>query len=255
MMRWMSLAAAAALIGSLAVAPAVAQEHEISLPKQVWSFSGPFGTFDRAAAQRGFQVYNEVCSVCHELKHAFYRDLRGIGLSEEQITAIAASKSIADIGDDGAPIERPGLPSDHFKSPYANDLAARAAQNGALPPDLSMIVKARDGGVDYLYALLTSYSVAPAKMKMSDGMNYNRVYPGGQIAMVGPLSEGRVEYADGTPASVNQMAKDVATFLAYVAEPETEQRKAMGVKIVLFFLLMTGVTYAVKRKVWADVDH
>jgi len=259
MMRWVSLAAAAALIVGLAAPAARAEDehsHEMpSLPRQAWSFSGPFGTFDRAAAQRGFQVYNEVCSACHQLHHAYYRDLKGIGLTEEQIAAVAASKSIADIGDDGAPNERPGLPSDHFKSPYANDLAARAAQNGALPPDLSLIIKARDGGADYVYALLTGYSAAPANMKMGDGMNYDRYFPGNQIAMPAPLSEGRVTYADGTPASVNQMAKDVVTFLAYISEPETEQRKALGVRIVLFFVLMTGVTYAVKRKVWSDVDH
>ena len=253
MMRWVSLAAAAALIGAVAVLPAHAEEA--SMPHQAWSFAGPFGTFDRAAAQRGFQVYNEVCSACHSMKLAYYRDLSGIGLSEEQITALAATKSVADIGDDGAPIERPAVPSDHFKSPFANELAARAANNGAAPPDLSLIVKARDGGADYLYALLTGYSAAPSTMKMGDGMNYNKYFPGNQIAMPAPLSEGRVEYGDGTPASVNQMAKDVVTFLAYVSEPETEMRKALGVKIVLFFLLMSCVTYAVKRKVWADVDH
>ncbi len=256
MMRWVTFAAAAAaLIGSLATAPARAEGDHAALPKQSWSFAGPFGTFDRAAAQRGFQVYNEVCSACHQLHHAYYRDLTGIGLSAEQVAAIAASKSISDIGDDGAPTDRPGLPSDHFKAPYPNDLAARAAQNGALPPDLSLIVKAREGGADYIYALLTGYSAAPSTMKMSDGMNYNKYFAGNQVAMVPPLSEGRVTYADGTPASVNQMAKDVVTFLAFISEPETEQRKALGVRIVLFFVLMTGVTYAVKRKVWADVDH
>ncbi len=254
MMRWVSLAAAAALVSSLAVSAPV-QAQETSLPRQNWSFAGPFGTFDRAAAQRGFQVYKEVCSTCHSMKLAYFRDLEGIGLSEEQIKAVAASVTLPDIGDDGAPIERPGLPADHFRSPFANEKAARAANNGAAPPDLSLIIKARDGGADYLYALLTGFSTAPATMKMGDGMNYNKYFAGNQIGMVAPLSEGRVEYADGTPASVNQMAKDVTTFLAYISEPETEMRKALGVKVVLFFLLMTGVTYAVKRKVWADVDH
>lgn len=256
MMRFMSLAAVAALFGTLAAGPAFAAEAEMpKLPKQDWSFHGPFGTFDRAAAQRGFQVYNEVCSACHSLKHAYYRDLRGIGLSDEQIAAVAASKTVADIGDDGAPNERPALPADHFRSPFANELAARAANNGAAPPDLSLIVKAREGEADYIYALLTGYSQPPADMKMSDGMNYNKYFHGNQIAMTPPLSEGRVTYGDGTPASVNQMAKDVVTFLSYIAEPETEQRKAMGVKIVLFFGIMTCLTYAVKRKIWADVDH
>ncbi len=256
MMRWVLFAAAASVIGALSAAPAFAAEAEMpKLPKENWSFHGPFGTFDRAAAQRGFQVYKEVCSACHGLKHAYYRNLTGIGLSEEAVKAVAASVTVPDIGDDGAPIDRPGLPSDRFKEPYANEKAARAAQNGAYPPDLSLIIKAREGEADYLYALLTGYSQPPASMKMGDGMNYNKYFHGNQIAMPPPLSEGRVTYTDGTPASVNQMAKDVTTFLAYIAEPETEQRKAMGVKIVLFFGIMTCLTYAVKRKVWADVDH
>ena len=256
MMRWVHVAAVAAMLGGLSTAPARAEEaHMPPLPKQAWSFAGPFGTFDRASAQRGFQVYKEVCAVCHSVKHAYYRDLAGIGLSEAQIKAIAASVVIADIGDDGAPNERPGLPSDPFRSPYPNDRAARAVLNGASPPDLSLIVKAREGGADYLFALLTGYSEPPAAMKMSDGMSYNRHFPGHQIAMVPPIGEGRVTYGDGTPASTQQMARDVTTFLAFIAEPETEQRKAMGVKIVLFLVLMTCVTYAVKRKVWANVEH
>ncbi len=255
MMRWVHIAAAAALIGSLATSATAATEHPPALPKQSWSFAGMFGTFDRASAQRGFQVYKEVCSACHGLKHAYYRELTGIGLSEEQIKAIAASVSIADIADDGTPNERPGMPSDAFRSPYPNEKAARAAQNGALPPDLTLMIKAREHGADYIYALLTGYSEPPATMKMGDGMNYNRYFLGGQIAMTAPLSDGRVTYSDGTPASVQQMARDLTTFLAFIGEPETEQRKAMGVKIVLFLLFMTGVTYAVKRKIWADVDH
>lgn len=253
-MRWVPLAAAVALLGGLAALPAEAQEAP-KPPHESWSFEGPFGTFDRAAAQRGFQVYKEVCSACHALQHAYYRDLRGIGLSEEQVKAIAAEVTVPDIGDDGQPIERPALPSDHFKSPFPNEKAARAANNGAAPPDLSLIVKARAGGPDYVYGILTGYSSPPANMKMSDGMNYNKYFPGHQIAMPPPLSDGRVTYADGTPASVNQMAHDVVTFLSYIAAPETEQRKALGVKIVLFLVLMTAVTYAVKRKVWADVEH
>jgi ubiquinol-cytochrome c reductase cytochrome c1 subunit len=252
MMRWVSLAAAAALLGSLAIAPAHAQE---SLVHQNWSFSGPFGTFDKAAAQRGFQVYKEVCSACHSLKQAYYRDLAGIGLTPEQIAAVAKDVQVDDIGDDGQPMQRPGLPSDHFKSPFPNDKAAQAANNGATPPDLSVITLARDGGADYLYAVLTGYSDPPANVKMGDGLYYNHIFPGHQIAMPPPLSDGRVTYADGTPATVRQEAHDVVTFLSYIAEPETEQRKALGVKIVLFLVIMTGLTYAVKRKVWSDVDH
>ncbi|MBU6498906.1 MAG: cytochrome c1 [Rhodospirillales bacterium] len=232
--------------------PARAQE---ALPHQEWSFNGPFGPFDRAAAQRGYQVYKEVCSNCHSLKAAYYRDLAGIGLSAEQIKATAASVTVPDIGPDGAPAERPALPSDHFRSPFPNELAARAALNGALPPDLSVIELAREGGADYVDALLTGYSDPPAGMKMGDGMNYNKYFPGNQIAMPRPLQDGQVTYADGTPASTAQEAHDVATFLAYIAQPEMEARKRMGVKVVLFLIFLTGITYAVKRKVWSDVDH
>jgi len=244
----------AILAAALAATPALAQDAP-SYAKQNWSFNGPFGTFDRAAAQRGYQVYKEVCSTCHSVKEAFYRDLAGIGLSEAQIAATAASVTVPSIGDDGQPTERPALPSDHFRSPYPNELAARAVLNGAYPPDLSVIEKAREGGADYLYALLTGYSDPPAGMKMGDGMNYNKYFPGNQIAMPQPLHDGQVTYADGTPATVEQMAKDVATFFTYVSNPEMEVRKRMGVKIVLFLVMLTGLTYAVKRKVWADVEH
>ena len=251
MMRWVPLAAAAALIGSLAIAPAQAQEA--SLVHQNWSFDGPFGTYDKAAAQRGFQIYKEVCSACHSLKEAYYRDLAGIGLSAEQIKAVAKDVQVDDIGDDGQPMQRPALPSDHFHSPFPNTRAARAANNGAVPPDLSVITLARAGGADYVYAVLTGYSDPPAGMKMADGMNYNAAFPGNQIAMPEPLSDGRVTYADGTPATVRQEAHDVVTFLAYISEPEMEQRKALGVKIMLFLFVLTCVVYAVKRKIWADV--
>ena len=257
-MRWVQIATVASLsIASLAITLCVAPAHaeEAALPRHAWSFGGLFGTFDRAAAQRGFQVYREKCSTCHSLKHAYYRDLEGIGLSEEQIKSVAASVTVADTDDDGQPNERPAVPSDHFRAPFANEKAARAANNGALPPDLSLIIKARDGGADYINALLTGYSEPPAGTAMGDGMNYNKYFPGHQIAMAGPLIEGMLTYGDGTPASVNQMAHDITTFLAYVSEPETEMRKAMGVKIVLFFLVMTVVTYRVKRKIWSDVEH
>ncbi len=253
-MRGSRFAIFAAVLGALAATPAAAQET-ITYPKQNWSFNGPFGTFDRAAAQRGYQVYKEVCATCHSMKEGFYRDLAGIGLSEAQIAATAASVTVPSIGDDGQPAERPGLPSDHYRSPYPNELAARAVLNGAYPPDLSVIEKAREGGADYLAALLNGYSDPPAGMKMGDGMNYNKYFPGNQIAMPQPLHDGQVTYGDGTPASVEQMSKDVVTFLTYVANPEMETRKRMGVRVVLFLIMLTGLTYAVKRKVWADVEH
>ena len=248
-MRPAPLALLAGLLLGVA-SPAPAQEEKLA--HQDWSFSGVFGTFDRAAAQRGFQVYNEVCSNCHSLKQAYYRNLAGIGLSEEQIKAVAASKAIPTIGDDGQPTERPGLPSDHFRSPFANEKAARASNNGALPPDLSVITKAREGGATYVHALMVGYGDPPPDMKMGDGMNYNKYFGGHQIAMPQPLHDDQVTYADGTKATVDQMGKDVSTFLEYVANPEMEQRKRSGVKIMLFLLLLTGLAYAVKRQVWSD---
>ncbi len=253
-MRFRTLAMLGLALTSLAAAPAFAAE-ELDLPTQSWSFDGPFGTFDKASAQRGFQIYKEVCSNCHSMKQVYYRNLAGIGLSEDQIKAIAASVTVPTIGDDGQPTERPGLPSDHFKAPYPNDKAARAALNGALPPDQSVIEKAREGGADYIYDLLTGYADPPAGMKMGDGMNYNKWFNGHQIAMAQPLVDGRVDYADGTKPTLQQEAKDVVTFLTYVANPEMEQRKRMGVKVVLFLALMSCLTYVVKRQIWSDVDH
>jgi ubiquinol-cytochrome c reductase cytochrome c1 subunit len=251
-----AILAAAALLGVAAsgAAPARAAE-EAHLDKIDWSFNGPFGSFGRASAQRGFLVYQQVCSACHSIKEGYYRDLRGLGLDDKQVAAVAGAVSVPTIDDDGQPAERPALPSDHFHSPYPNDRAARAANNGALPPDFSVIVKAREGGADYIHGLLNGYAEAPAGMKIGDGLYYNKVFPGNQIAMPPPLSDDRVTYTDGTKATVEQMSRDVTTFLAYMANPEMESRKRMGVRAVLFLVLLTGLSYAVKRKVWADVDH
>lgn len=252
MRRASSAAALLALLASLAVAaPATAQEE--ALPPQVWSFSGLFGTFDRASAQRGFQVYKEVCSTCHSMRQGYYRNLTAIGLSDDDVKSIAATVNVPTIGDDGQPAERPATPADHFRSPYPNEQAARAAMNGALPPDLSVITKARSGGSDYVYDLLNGYGDPPAGMKVGDGLYYNKYYPGYQIAMPQPLHDEQVTYSDGTKATTGQEAHDVVTFLTYMSNPEMEQRKRMGVKVVLFLVLMTGLTYAVKRKVWAGV--
>ena len=244
-----------ALLLPAAFSPASAEEEEIVLPKQNWSFNGPFGTYDKASVQRGFQIYKEVCAACHSMRLAYYRDLKGAGLSEDQIKAIAAEATFPTIGDDGQPAERPGLPSDHFKAPFPNEKAARAANGGALPPDQSLLVNAREGGPDYIYALLTGYSEPPKGMKMGDGMNYNKVMPGHQIAMSAPLSDNRVEYADGTKATLEQEAKDVTTFLTFIANPEAEARKRLGLRVILFLAALTCVTYAVKRQVWSDVHH
>ena len=186
------------------------------------------------------------------MKEAYYRNLEGIGLTEEQIKAIAATITVSGgTNDAGEPFDRPALPSDHFRSPFANDKAARAANNGALPPDQSVIIKAREDGPSYVYDLLNGYRDPPAGVKMQDGLYYNLYFPGHQIAMPQPLHADAVTYADGTPATVEQMSHDAVTFLTFIGSPEMEQRKRMGVQIVLFLAGMTAVTYAVKRKIWA----
>lgn len=244
------------LLAAPALAPAAfAQGHEaVSAPKQNWSFNGVFGSFDRASAQRGFQVYKEVCSNCHSMKEMYYRNLTGIGLSEEQVKAVAGAVQVPDGTDEaGNPVERPGLPSDHFRSPFANDKAARAANGGVLPPDQSLIQKARENGSDYIYALLNGYKDAPKDVKVGDGQYYNEYFPGHLLAMPPPLHDGAVEYADGTPATMDQMSRDVGQFLAWTSNPELEARHRMGIKVVLFLTLMTGLTIALKKKVWKDV--
>lgn len=235
--------------------PALAAGEALPPPDTDFSFDGPFGTFDRASAQRGFQVYKEVCSNCHSMRLLSYRNLRELGLSDAEVRAIAATVQVQDgPNDDGEMFERPGRPSDRFRSPFTNEKAARAANNGAYPPDLSVITKAREHGADYIHALLTGYSDPPEGFELMEGMNYNKYFAGRQIAMAPPLAgEGQVEFHDGTTATVEQMSKDVTAFLAWAAEPEMEQRKQMGVRIVLFLTVLGGLAYAVKRKVWSDV--
>ena len=251
-----SFKALALALGLFAAAPAHAAGGDIAIPDRKFSFDGVFGTYDRASAQRGFQVYKEVCSACHSLRLVSYRNLRELGLTEAQVAAIASQFQIVDgPNDEGQMFERAGRPADRFRKPFANDAAARAANNGALPPDLSVMTKARAGGADYLFALLTGYVDPPAGVTLMDGMHYNKYFPGHQIAMGAPLNPDQVDYADGTKATVEQMAHDVTTFLQWAAEPELEQRRALGVKIIIFLTILAGLTYAVKRKVWADVEH
>ena len=254
MMRALRHLLAVAMLIGVGASSAWAQAEAPAPPAQRWSFDGPFGGFDLAAAQRGFQVYSEVCSACHSLQYLHYRDLAGIGLTAEQIKAIAAAITVPQGTDDqGNPVDGPATPANQFRSPYPNEKAARAALNGALPPDLSLIVNAREGHADYIYAILTGYADAPAGMQMQDGLYYNKYFAGNQIAMPQPLQDGRVTYADGTPATVEQMSHDVVTFLTWAANPEMVQRKQIGWRVVLYLMLLTGLTYAVKRKVWADV--
>jgi ubiquinol-cytochrome c reductase cytochrome c1 subunit len=251
-----TLGAVALTLGLMAATPARAAGEAIAIPDHRFSFDGIFGTYDRASAQRGFQVYKEVCAACHAMRLLSYRNLRELGLTEEQVAAIAAQFTVQDgPNDEGQMFERPARASDRFRSPFPNRQAARAANNGAYPVDLSVIAKARAGGADYLYALLTGYADPPPGVTLGDGMNWNRYFPGHQIAMAAPLNPDQVEFADGTPATVSNMARDVATFLQWAAEPELEQRRAMGVKIIIFLTILGGLAYAVKRRVWADVKH
>jgi len=246
------VAVSATLLG-VSAAPVSAAEAP-KPPAQKWSFDGPFGTFDAASRQRGFQVYRDVCSACHGLKQVYYRHLRDIGFSEDEVKAIAAAVEVTDGPNDaGDMFQRPARPSDRFKSPFANENAARAGNNGAYPVDLSLVVKARVGGADYLYALLTGYSDPPAGVKLNEGMHFNKFFPGNQIAMPQPINADQVTYADGTKATVEQMAKDVTTFLAWAAEPELEARKRLGMKVVIFLIVLSALLFAVKRKVWANI--
>lgn len=252
-----TLSAAAVALGLLFAAPSAQAAGEYDTPPPAnLSFQGIFGTYDRAAAQRGLQVYRQVCASCHGLRFVAFRNLRALGLNEQQVAAIAAEYQITDgPNDEGQMFQRPGRPSDRFPSPFPNEQAARAANNGAYPPDLSVIVKARKYGADYVRALLTGYQDPPPGVEVGQGMHYNRYFPGRQIAMANVLSDGMMDFADGTPATVEQMARDVTTFLAWAAEPEMEDRKRMGVRVILFLLVLGGLTYAMKRRVWADVKH
>ncbi len=246
----LAIAFSLGLGGGLAQAAGEAPEP----PARNWSFNGFFGTFDRAAAQRGLQVYLEVCAACHSLNLVAYRNLSELGFNEDEVKAIAARYTVTDGPDDnGEMFERPAIPADHFVSPFPNEQAARAANGGAYPPDLSLVVKAREGGADYIYAFLTGFGEPPADMELQPGMNYNEYFPGHQVAMPNILMEGGVEFADGTPATVENQAADVTHFLAWAAEPELEARKQMGAKVILFLIIFTGMMYAVKRKVWSDL--
>ena len=227
--------------------------EKINYPQLNWSFSGILGTFDRASQQRGLQVYKEVCSGCHGMRLLAYRNLKSIGYNDDEIKAFAAENSVNSINDDGEVIERPARPSDKFVSPYPNDKAARAANGGAYPPDLSLIVKARPDGANYLHALLTGYVDAPAEKKVPDGMYYNKYYSGNLIGMPQPLYDDGVEYADGTKATPDQMAKDVTAFLAWASEPEMEDRKRLGISVMLFLLLLSALSYFAMKQIWAPI--
>jgi ubiquinol-cytochrome c reductase cytochrome c1 subunit len=247
---------AALVAGALSITAAqqaAASEAGPALPKVEWSFNGPLGGFDRAQLKRGWQVFKQVCSACHSAHQLYYRNLVDMGLSEAEAKEIAAGDEVATLDDNGEPTTRPAQLSDRIKPPYPNEKASRAANNGALPPDLSLITKARKGGADYVHAILTGYKEPPAGFQLQPGMNYNEFFAGHQIAMPAPLTEGAVTFEDGPEATVDQMAKDVAAFLTWSSEPELEDRKRMGIKILAFLLVFTALTLALKRKIWSDV--
>ena len=223
-----------------------------------WSFKGLTGTFDRASLQRGFQVYKEVCSSCHSMQYLSYRNLGEPGgpeFSEQEVKAIAASFEIDDGPDSqGEMFTRPGRPSDKFKNPYPNVQAAIAANGGAYPPDMSVLVKARKGGANYIYSVLVGYEDPPSGVTLDEGVYYNKYMIGNKIKMPNNLIDGLVEYADGTDSTVDQMAKDVTTFLAWAAEPELEERHKTGVKVILYLVLLTILVYLSMKKIWSRVD-
>lgn len=224
--------------------------------QEQWSFDGIFGHFDKQAIQRGFQVYKEVCSACHSLDMLYFRNLEEVGFSKEEVASLAASYEVSDgPNDQGEMFKRPGKPFDKFVAPYPNEQAARTANNGAYPPDFSLIVKARPDGANYIHALLNGYgNTPPTDMKIANGMSYNPYFPGGQIAMPQPLSEGMVTYEDGTASTVEQMSYDVVNFLQWAAEPEMEKRKSMGLKVIVYLFIFTIVFYVAKSRIWAKLD-
>ena len=223
-----------------------------------WSFKGLFGKFDRGALQRGYQVYTEVCSSCHSMKYLSYRNLAEKGGPEFSITqakAIAASFEVTDgPNDDGEMFTRPGKLSDKFVMPYDNVKAAQAANGGAYPPDMSVLVKARGGGVDYIYSLLQGYEDPPVGMNLDDGVYYNKYMYGNKIKMSNQLSDGLVEYSDGTNATVEQMSKDVTTFLMWAAEPHLEARHKMGFKAIVYLIILTILVYFSMKKIWSRIE-
>lgn len=280
--------ALAGIAAALIMVPAVAHSEESGHPeiaRQAWAFSGFTGQFDRAQLQRGFQVYKEVCSACHGLKRVAFRNLvqpGGPEFPEASVKALAAewpNKITDGPNDEGKMFERPPLLSDPILGPFKNDQEARAAQNGALPPDLSLIARARgiernppwyihpflmlgdilksyqEAGADYLYALMTGFTDAPASFHLVDGKYYNKAFAGHQISMPPPLSEGVVTYQDGTPGTVENYAHDVAAFLSWTADPHFDQRKRIGWQVILYLIVTTILLYVGKKRIWSAIKH
>lgn len=273
------LAIAAALVGAtFAVAPAQASGGEQAhIERQSWSFAGPFGRYDQAQLRRGFQVYSNVCAACHPMSLVSYRNLYesgGLGYTEAEVKALAAAATVKDgtLDGDGKLKERPGRPSDRFPSPFVTEDAAREMHNGAVPPDFSVLAKARtysrgfpwfltdaitqyqEHGPDYIVALLTGYQEEPPHgVTVLPGQYYNKVMPGNVLSMAPPLSDGAVDYTDATPKTTLQYARDVSAFMMWAAEPKLEQRKQTGLKVMIFLIVLTFLLYLTKKKIWSTV--
>ena len=223
-----------------------------------WTFKGLFGKYDRASLQRGYQVYTEVCAACHSMQYLSYRNLAEPGgpeFSEEEAKVIAASFEVLDgPNNDGEMFTRPAKLSDKFVMPYANVEASKAANGGAYPPDMSVLAKARKGGADYIYSLLLGYDDPPSDIKLDDGVYYNKYMYGNKIKMSAPLSDGLVEYSDGTEATKEQMAKDITTFLMWSAEPHLETRHKTGFRVIVYLIILTILVYLTMKKIWSRVE-
>ena len=226
-----------------------------TMPKHEWSFKGITGTFDRSSVQRGYKVYREVCSGCHSMDLLYYRDLIDIGFSDEEVKAIASEYTVLDgPNDEGEMFERSAKPSDRFVGPFSNKQEARINNNGVYPPDLSVITKARKYGVDYIYNFLMGYNEPPEGLVIGEGMYYNKWVEGNQIAMAQPLDDGYIDYDDGTENNLSQLSEDIVAFLAWSAEPELEVRKKVGIKVILFFVIIGFLFYIVKLRVWRNIN-
>jgi len=246
------------LILSFSIQLKINSAEKVELMKTDWTFKGLLGKFDRASLQRGYQVYTEVCAACHSMKYISYRNLMERGgpeFSEAQVKAIAASFEVTDGPNaDGEMFLRPARLSDKFPMPYPNEKAAQAANGGAYPPDMSVLAKARKGGVDYLYSVLLGYEDPPAGVTLDEGVYYNKFMYGNKIKMPKVLEDDLIEYSDGTSVTEEQMAKDVVTFLMWSAEPHLETRHKMGFRAIIYLIILTVLVYFSMKKIWSRVE-
>ena len=235
--------------------PNLFAEEAMSLKKQNWSFEGIFGRYDNSTLQRGLQIYQEVCSACHGMKRLRFRELRDLGFTDDQIKIYAKTFEILDGPNElGEMFIRPGEPSDTFVSPYKNKEEAKASFGGSYPPDLSLLTKAIKNGPDYIYSLLTGYEDPPKEFKLTDGLYYNPYYDGKVIAMPPPLYDNAIEYIDGTNASLDQLSYDIVHFLNWAAEPKLQQRKSLGLKVLLFLIVLTLLLYVTMKEIWSRIE-